>query len=89
VGSDSERRATLPFYQSNVSGGINGDGTPAFVLEAKSFQEFGSVLERKIKAEIKPPSVSVPEPASVIGLLAFGIIGASSAKQKLNRADNK
>ncbi|RUT10257.1 hypothetical protein DSM106972_007520 [Dulcicalothrix desertica PCC 7102] len=86
VGTNSERATTLPFYQSSVIGGTNADGTSAFVLEAKSFQEFGSVLEKKIKAEVKPPSVSVPEPASVIGLLAFSLIGASSVKQKFNQA---
>lgn len=89
VGNDSERASTLPFYQSSVIGGTNADGSPAFVLEAKSFQEFGSVVERKIQAEIKPPSVSVPEPASAIALLAFGALTAGSTKGKLNRAKHK
>lgn len=64
------------FYQNNVIGGTNANGDPAFVLTAQSFQDFGAAIDKKIKAEIKP--TSVPEPASIVGLLAFGAIGASS-----------
>ncbi|MEH2293183.1 DUF1194 domain-containing protein [Nostoc sp.] len=64
------------FYQNNVIGGINATGAPAFVLTAQNFQDFGVAIDQKIKAEIKP--TSVPEPASIVGLLAFGAIGGSS-----------
>jgi len=64
------------FYQNKVIGGINATGAPAFVLTAQSFQDFGAAIDKKIKAEIKP--TSVPEPASIVGLLVFGTIGASS-----------
>jgi hypothetical protein len=64
------------FYQNNVIGGSNASGDPAFVLAAQSFQDFGVAIDKKLKAEIKPSSV--PEPASILGLVAFGAIGASS-----------
>ncbi|MEH2299936.1 MAG: DUF1194 domain-containing protein [Nostoc sp.] len=72
IGGDSGLKA---FYQNNVIGGTNATGAPAFVLAAQSFQDFGAAIDQKIKAEIKP--TSVPEPASIVGLLAFGAIGAS------------
>ncbi|MBG1258902.1 DUF1194 domain-containing protein [Nostoc commune] len=73
IGSEAGLQA---FYQNNVIGGTNATGAPAFVLAAQSFQDFGAAIDKKIKAEIKP--TSVPEPASIVGLLVFGTIGASS-----------
>lgn len=67
------------FYENQVIGGVNAGGTPGFVLEASTFQEFGSVVEQKIQAEITP----VPEPASIFGLLAVGGFGVGFvAKRK-------
>ncbi|MDY6902771.1 MAG: DUF1194 domain-containing protein [Cyanobacteriota bacterium] len=68
------------FYEDNVIGGVNGDGNSGFIVEASTFADFGSAIDNKIKAEIilTPPTTSIPEPASVIGLLAFGAIGANS-----------
>ncbi|MCC5631144.1 DUF1194 domain-containing protein [Nostoc sphaeroides] len=73
IGSEAGLQA---FYQNNVIGGTNANGDPAFVLAAQNFQDFGAAIDKKIKAEIKP--TSVPEPASIVGLLVFGTIGASS-----------
>ncbi|MEO0687819.1 MAG: DUF1194 domain-containing protein [Cyanobacteria bacterium J06649_11] len=72
------------FYENNLIGGINGDGTPAFVMEADSFADFGDAIDKKIKAEIvlTPPTASIPEPASIIGLLAFGLFGATSISKR-------
>jgi Protein of unknown function (DUF1194) len=77
--------AVKAFYASEVIGGVNGDGTPGFVLEASTFADFGSAIDKKIKAEIvvTPPTTSVPEPASIFGLLAVSAFGANSvAKRK-------
>jgi hypothetical protein len=72
------------FYENNVIGGVNGDGTFGFVLEADTFEDFGDAIDRKIKAEIVtiPPSTSIPEPASIVGLLAVGAFGATSAAKR-------
>ncbi|MEM6753784.1 MAG: DUF1194 domain-containing protein [Cyanobacteria bacterium P01_C01_bin.38] len=73
------------FYEENIIGGKNANGTDAFVLEANTFEEFGNTIDEKIKAEItiNPPTTSIPEPASIIGLLAVGAFGATSvAKRK-------
>jgi Protein of unknown function (DUF1194) len=77
--------AVKAFYANEVIGGVNGDGTPGFVLEASTFADFGSAIDKKIKAEIvvTPPTTSVPEPASIFGLLAVSAFGANSvAKRK-------
>ena len=69
------------FYENELIGGVNGDGTPGFVLEATTFEDFGDVIEQKIQAEIV--SVAVPEPGSMIGLFAVGAFSAASvAKRK-------
>ncbi|AFY58850.1 Protein of unknown function (DUF1194) [Rivularia sp. PCC 7116] len=82
IGGSSSVKA---FYENNVIGGVNGDGNPGFVVEASTFADFGSAIDKKIKAEIilTPPTTSIPEPASIMGLLAFGAFGvASTAKYK-------
>ncbi|YAF94338.1 MAG: DUF1194 domain-containing protein [Nodularia sp. CChRGM 3473] len=73
------------FYQNNVIGGTNATGVPAFLRTAATFEEFGAVVQEKISSEILPPT-SVPEPASLIGLLGLGAFGVTSKlkrKQKL------
>lgn len=69
------------FYENNVIGGMNGDGNPAFVMQAETFEDFGSAIDRKIKAEITmiPSTTSIPEPASIFGLLAVSAFGATCA----------
>lgn len=81
IGGDSDVTA---FYKTNLIGGVNANGTPAFVIEANSFEEFGSAIDDKIKAEItiNPPTTSIPEPASIFGLLAVGAFGATSAAKR-------
>ncbi|MGD1873493.1 MAG: DUF1194 domain-containing protein [Mastigocoleus sp.] len=81
IGSSPSVKA---FYENEIIGGVNGDGTPGFVLEANTFEDFGDAIDRKIKAEIvtTPPTTSVPEPASIIGLIAFGGIFAVKRKYR-------
>ncbi|MGB3637348.1 MAG: DUF1194 domain-containing protein [Rivularia sp. (in: cyanobacteria)] len=81
IGDSSSLKA---FYQNNVIGGVNADGTPAFVVQANTFEEFGTAIDNKIKAEItiNPPTTSIPEPASIFGLLAVGAFGATSAAKR-------
>ncbi|MBV6624508.1 MAG: DUF1194 domain-containing protein [Rivularia sp. (in: Bacteria)] len=84
IGGNSSVKA---FYENNLIGGVNGDGNPGFVVEADTFADFGSAIDKKIKAEIilNPPTTSIPEPASIIGLLAFaafGVISITKAKYK-------
>ncbi|KYC35555.1 hypothetical protein WA1_06955 [Scytonema hofmannii PCC 7110] len=89
VGSDP---LVKKFYQEEILGGINGDGSPAFLIEAATFEEFNSAIDKKIKAEIKvnlaPATVApiplkatptpVPEASSMLGLLALGAVRAGS-----------
>lgn len=82
IGDSSSLKA---FYENNVIGGVNADGTPAFVVEANTFADFGSAIDQKIKAEItiNPPTTSIPEPGSIFGLLAVGgFVATSAAKRK-------
>ncbi|MUG92423.1 DUF1194 domain-containing protein [Scytonema sp. UIC 10036] len=89
VGNDPLVRT---FYQEEILGGINGDGSPAFLIEAATFEEFNSAIDKKIKAEIKvtPTTVNVtptpvkaapttvPEASSMLGLLALGAVSTGS-----------
>lgn len=81
IGDSSSLKA---FYENNVIGGVNADGTPAFVVEANTFADFGSAIDQKIKAEItiNPPTTSIPEPGSIFGLIAVGAFGATSAAKR-------
>ncbi|GAA6621318.1 DUF1194 domain-containing protein [Scytonema sp. NUACC26] len=101
------------FYLKEILGGVNGDGSPAFLVEAATFDEFNSAIDKKIKAEIKVNSIpvgaipveeapipikevpipvkaapaSVPEPSSVLSVLALSSVSVSSMlkrKQKYN-----
>ncbi len=73
--------ALFNFYDNNVKG-----GTGAFVLSANSFEDFASTVEQKIQTEISVPTdpESVPEPASLIGLLGLGAFGVTT-KLKLSQ----
>ncbi|MBD2361328.1 DUF1194 domain-containing protein [Anabaena minutissima FACHB-250] len=62
------------FYNNNVKG-----GTGAFVLQANTFQDFAATVQRKLEIEISaPPTTSVPEPATLIGLLGLGAFGVTT-----------
>ncbi|MEA5563955.1 DUF1194 domain-containing protein [Anabaena sp. UHCC 0399] len=62
------------FYNNNVKG-----GTGAFVLQANTFQDFAATVQQKLEIEISaPPTTSVPEPATLIGLLGLGAFGVTS-----------
>ncbi len=93
VGSDP---LVKNFYQEEILGGINGDGSPAFLIEAATFEEFNSAIDKKIKAEIKVAPIpvkatptAIPEASSMLGLLALGAVSTGSVlthrqKHKLN-----
>jgi hypothetical protein len=49
------------FYLNEILGGVNGDGSSAFLVEAATFEEFNSAIDKKIKAEIKINSILVGE----------------------------
>lgn len=73
------------FYETEVIGGVNADGTPAFVMEANTFEDFGDAIDKKIKAEINtipPATTSIPEPNSMIGLLALAAFTVVTTKCK-------
>ncbi|MBD2295368.1 DUF1194 domain-containing protein [Anabaena sphaerica FACHB-251] len=72
------------FYQNNIVGGINADGSPAFLKTATNFQTFGEAIDQKLKAEIKP--TTVPEPASLIGILGLGAFGVTSLRKRKQTA---
>ena len=59
------------WYQDNLVG-----GNDSFLIAASDFPDFGQAIKRKIERETMP---SVPEPASVLGLLAIGAFGTGSA----------
>ncbi|MGF1677101.1 MAG: DUF1194 domain-containing protein, partial [Rivularia sp. (in: cyanobacteria)] len=44
------------FYQNSLIGGTNADGTPAFVGNASTFQEFGAVVRDVLVRELTPPA---------------------------------
>ena len=52
IGSSSSLRS---FYENSVIGGINGDGSPAFVLQANSFPEFEEAAVQALISELTPP----------------------------------
>ncbi|MEO0934226.1 MAG: DUF1194 domain-containing protein [Cyanobacteria bacterium J06641_2] len=93
IGGNSSIKA---FYENNVIAGVNGDGNPGFIVEAKTFADFGSAIDKKIKAEIilTPPTTSIPEPGSIFGLIAVAGFGVSIAKRQhktilyLNKKDS-
>ncbi|MEA5578958.1 DUF1194 domain-containing protein [Anabaena sp. UHCC 0451] len=72
------------FYQNNVIGGVNADGTPAFLKTASDFTTFGKAIDEKLKAEITP--TAVPEPASLIGILGLGAFGVTSLRKRKQTA---
>jgi hypothetical protein len=77
IGNDA---SLFNFYNDNVKGGAG-----AFVLQANTFADFASTVEQKLKREIStPPTTSVPEPATLIGLLGLGAFGVTT-KLKRNQ----
>jgi len=68
--------SVLNFYENEVKGGTN-----AFVSQVNDFTGFGSVIRDKIEIEVGQPQ-DVPEPASVLGLLAFSALGAGSTLKR-------
>lgn len=63
------------FYDANVIGGVG-----AFQINASTFADFTSGIERKLVREISVPK-DVPTPSS-LALLAIGLIGAGAAARK-------
>ena len=63
----SDDPSVVSFYQNSV---ITSDG---FFVLANDFTDFSDAVTNKIQREvINEPQVKVPEPTSLLGLLAFG-----------------
>lgn len=66
------------WYQDNLVGGQN-----SFAIAARDFNEFGTAIEQKLAREIAP-SEPVPEPTTILGSLAFGIVVSYWRKKQNN-----
>ena len=65
----------LTHYQTQLIGGTNDDGSPAFALTASGFADFENAITLKLTAEVS--GGSVPEPGMIaimgLGIAAFGV----------------
>lgn len=41
------------FYLEEILGGVNGDGSPAFLVEAATFEEFNTAIDKKSKQKLE------------------------------------
>jgi MYXO-CTERM domain-containing protein len=67
------------WYQANVVGGANSDGSPAFVVHASTFAEFTPAILDKLITETS--GNDIPEPAS-LSLLALGALALRRRRRK-------
>jgi hypothetical protein len=65
------------YYNNNVKGGIN-----SFTVDASTFAEFGTAVERKLVREI---GNTVPEPGS-IALAGAALLGMGAARRRSKQA---
>lgn len=66
----------LSHYTTDLVGGTNGNGSPAFVLTASTFGDFQTAITSKLAAEIT--GTGIPEPGMIavfgLGLAGLGFI---------------
>jgi hypothetical protein len=75
IGNNS---SVLNFYENEVKG-----GSDSFVSQVDDFTGFGAALQNKIEIEISNGNgQDVPEPASVVSLLALGALGTGSVLKR-------
>ncbi len=86
IGPDT---SVFNFYKNNAIGGSNFPNSPAFLVQADTFQQFETTFTNKLRAEVSGGvGVSVPEPAANLGLLALGAIGVASLWQRFLKANS-
>jgi len=63
----------LSHYQSDVIGGTNGNGYPAFALTASTFSDFETAITNKLSAEITGTGIREPGMIAIFGLGLAGL----------------
>ena len=69
----------LSHYQSDVIGGTNGNGSPAFALTASTFSDFETAITNKLSAEIT--GTGIPEPG-MIAIFGLGLAGLAYTRRR-------
>lgn len=69
----------LSHYQSDVIGGTNGNGSPAFALTASTFSDFETAIANKLSAEIT--GTGIPEPG-MIAIFGLGLAGLAYTRRR-------
>ena len=69
----------LSHYQSDVIGGTNGNGSPAFALTASTFSDFETAITNKLSAEIT--GTGIPDPG-MIAIFGLGLAGLAYTRRR-------
>lgn len=69
----------LSHYQSDVIGGTNGNGSPAFALTASTFSDFETAITNNLSAEIT--GTGIPEPG-MIAIFGLGLAGLAYTRRR-------
>ena len=69
----------LTHYQTQLVGGTNANGSPAFVLTASGFADFENAITQKLQAEVT--GTGVPEPG-MVAIMGLGIAAIGFARRR-------
>lgn len=69
----------LSHYQSDVIGGTNENGSPAFALTASTFSDFETAITNKLSAKIT--GTGIPEPG-MIAIFGLGLAGLAYTRRR-------